>query len=506
MRSGAQVAALADDDLGVRWVAVRHAEDHIHVVATLARQDGRRPRVWNDFYRVREACREAEQRFGLTVTAPADRTAARRPSRAEAEQAARRGWAEVPRTRLRREVCTAAAGAGSEQEFFDRLATAGVVVRKRYSTTDPGAVTGYAVGLAEHTARDGATIWYGGGKLAADLTLPKLRARWTGAGAEDPAVLGRDLPPSAARGVLRAAVVRAAEQAPDEAGFFARLRADGVLVRLRFSELNPGEVTGYSVALPGHLGQDGEPVWYGGGRLAAGLSLPRLRRTWSPAGPERSAGAEQSGAAALTAAERKGIFDHAARYAATATEHIRWCAVHDPARAADAAHAAADTLHMAAAVTRSKALRSAADCYDRAARMRYGRIPQATPEGRQLRAAARLLALAGHGDGNGAQVAGLVAKLAALAVAVAGLREAQRHAAQAAAAWAAAMRLGEHCRRAGPAAAPYVRSQAPAVAAASPSRRDTTAPAASPGRAARRGAPGPRPPPRPAKANRPARR
>ena len=28
------------DDLGVRWVAVRHAADHIHIVATLARQDG----------------------------------------------------------------------------------------------------------------------------------------------------------------------------------------------------------------------------------------------------------------------------------------------------------------------------------------------------------------------------------------------------------------------------------------------------------------------------------
>jgi hypothetical protein len=28
------------DELGVRWVAVRHAADHIHLVATLARQDG----------------------------------------------------------------------------------------------------------------------------------------------------------------------------------------------------------------------------------------------------------------------------------------------------------------------------------------------------------------------------------------------------------------------------------------------------------------------------------
>ena len=41
--------ALDGDDLGVRWVAVRHAADHIHIVATLARQDGARPRIWNDY-------------------------------------------------------------------------------------------------------------------------------------------------------------------------------------------------------------------------------------------------------------------------------------------------------------------------------------------------------------------------------------------------------------------------------------------------------------------------
>src|ERR1039458_4336814 len=44
------------DELGVRWVAVRHAPDHIHLVATLARQDRLRPKTWNDFHQVREAC------------------------------------------------------------------------------------------------------------------------------------------------------------------------------------------------------------------------------------------------------------------------------------------------------------------------------------------------------------------------------------------------------------------------------------------------------------------
>src|SRR5262249_58906652 len=173
------------------------------------------------------------------------------PPRAETEQAIRRGWAEAPRSTLLREVSRAAAGSGTEQEFFARLNQAGILVRKRYSTTHPGEVTGYAVGLPHHTASGGGVVWYGGGKLAADLTLPKLRARWAGT-AED--ALHREIPRQVARGLLRHKVVDAAAHAWDEAGFFARLRETGVLVRLRFSEINPGQVTGYAVALTGHVG------------------------------------------------------------------------------------------------------------------------------------------------------------------------------------------------------------------------------------------------------------
>ena len=71
------------DDLGVRWVAVRHAADHIHLVATLARQDGTRPKIWNDFYRVREACQEAERavRAAPYCSGGSHRRAARHPRR-----------------------------------------------------------------------------------------------------------------------------------------------------------------------------------------------------------------------------------------------------------------------------------------------------------------------------------------------------------------------------------------------------------------------------------------
>jgi hypothetical protein len=69
-------------------------------------------------------------------------------------------------------------------------------------------------------------------------------------------------------------VTGAAKQARDEAGPFARLREAGVLVRMRFSEINPGQVTGYAVGLPGHDGHAGEPAWCGGGRLRPGSPCP----------------------------------------------------------------------------------------------------------------------------------------------------------------------------------------------------------------------------------------
>jgi hypothetical protein len=241
------------------------------------------------------------------------------------------------------------------------------------------------------------------------------------------------------RGALRTLVAQAAEQAADEAGFFARLRAAGVQVRVRFSQTNRGQVTGYAVTLPGHTGPDGTPLWYGGGRLAAGLTLPRLRQGWNR-GTARSA--ERSGAPQFTAPERDAIYKHAARQAAAATEHIRRCAKTDPAAAADAAWAAGDTLHVAARALRNRHLRCAADSYDRAARAPYGRIPRRSLYGEQLRRTARMIALAGNLTGDTTLMAiVLVAQLVALAAAVAELRQAQQHAVQAAAARAAAAHL-----------------------------------------------------------------
>lgn len=143
----------------------------------LARQDGRRPSVRNDRYRVRDACRAAERRYGLRSTSPADRTAPKYPTRAENEKATRRGLDEAPRVTLRRAVNLAAASSATAEEFFARLEAAGITVRPRHSTKNPGQVTGYAVALNGDVTKDGTPVWYSGGKLAADLTWPKLALR-----------------------------------------------------------------------------------------------------------------------------------------------------------------------------------------------------------------------------------------------------------------------------------------------------------------------------------------
>ncbi len=73
---------------------------------------------------------------------------------------------------------SALAGSQGWEEFADRLRRSGVVVRERYSTRNPGEITGYAVALLPHGTTGEASVWFGGGKLAPDLSLPQLQARW----------------------------------------------------------------------------------------------------------------------------------------------------------------------------------------------------------------------------------------------------------------------------------------------------------------------------------------
>lgn len=179
------------DDQAVRWVAVRHAPDHVHVVATLVRQDGHRAFPRQDFLRSRDASRTVEGRYGLTTTAPAGGISTPETSRAEwrkhQEDTARRQAQGRPapagpdRQVLRARVHDAATGSSSWEDFAARLLGDGVLVRPRYSTQDSAQVTGYAVALrpvGRDREQDRQVIWFGGGRLAPDLTLPRLQQRW----------------------------------------------------------------------------------------------------------------------------------------------------------------------------------------------------------------------------------------------------------------------------------------------------------------------------------------
>ncbi|WP_425411483.1 relaxase/mobilization nuclease domain-containing protein [Nocardioides alkalitolerans] len=80
---------------------------------------------------------------------------------------------------------------------------------------------------------------------------------------------------------LREAAQNAAAGTSDFEGFKDALEADGVLVFPRMSTRHEGEVTGYSLALPGDVDAAGEPVRFSGGRLTADLTLPALQRRWA---------------------------------------------------------------------------------------------------------------------------------------------------------------------------------------------------------------------------------
>ncbi|MFJ2716904.1 relaxase/mobilization nuclease domain-containing protein [Streptomyces sp. NPDC087437] len=163
------------DPDGCRWVAVRHADDHIHILATMVRGDLRRPRMNYDFKKAQAECRRIEKEMGLRRLKPGDGTGAKPPTSAERFKAERTGRPEAPRETLREAVRQALAGAATEAEFFTRLREAGLRVKTR--TAPSGDAIGYNVALPGDRNRHGEPVWYPGSKLAPDLSLPKIRLR-----------------------------------------------------------------------------------------------------------------------------------------------------------------------------------------------------------------------------------------------------------------------------------------------------------------------------------------
>ncbi|MYW03346.1 mobilization protein [Streptomyces sp. SID3343] len=163
------------DDAGCRWVAVRHADDHIHIIANLVREDGRRPDSDFEGKRAQAEARRIEKDLGLRELAAGDGTAAKRPTSPERHKAKRRGLESTPRELLREAVRRSLAGAADETEFFTRLRGEGVRVNQRRAPS--GDIIGYTVALPGDHNADGQPIWYSGSKLAPDLSLPAIRRR-----------------------------------------------------------------------------------------------------------------------------------------------------------------------------------------------------------------------------------------------------------------------------------------------------------------------------------------
>ncbi|MEU2263872.1 relaxase/mobilization nuclease domain-containing protein [Streptomyces sp. NPDC019645] len=165
---------------GCRWAAVRHADDHIHIVATLVCEDGSRPDDFRSGKRAQAECRLIEKELGLHQVAPGDGTAAQRPTSAERHKAERQGRERTAREELRETVRRAVAGVQSEKDFFDRLAAAGLLIRKRVAPS--GDLLGYKVALPDDRNKDDEPVFYRGARLAPDLSLPRIRERWSAEG------------------------------------------------------------------------------------------------------------------------------------------------------------------------------------------------------------------------------------------------------------------------------------------------------------------------------------
>ncbi|MER7570755.1 mobilization protein [Streptomyces sp. NPDC126514] len=162
------------DEKACRWIAVRHADDHIHIMATTVRADGRRPRTHRDRQRAQAECRKIEAEFGLRRLKPGDLTAPRTPTGAERAKAERQGQTVTARHWLREQAYAVAAAVRTEADYFTVLQSLGIKVKTRLGP-ETGDVIGYSLAAPGDTNAAGEFVWYGGSKLAPDLSINRLR-------------------------------------------------------------------------------------------------------------------------------------------------------------------------------------------------------------------------------------------------------------------------------------------------------------------------------------------
>lgn len=159
-----------------RFVSVHHGEnsahaDHIHFVAVMVRENGERVSDFQDKKRMSRLCMQMEERYGLHVLESRHHGRGTQGlSRAEIERTKRDRLAEPERRTLARVVRAVAAESPTEEAFVRGLRERGVQATAWYAKGSRGAVVGgYKV------RGEDSPIALGGGKLAADLSLPRLR-------------------------------------------------------------------------------------------------------------------------------------------------------------------------------------------------------------------------------------------------------------------------------------------------------------------------------------------
>ncbi len=323
-----------DSETSVRWIAVHHGDsaggnDHVHLVANLINDDGRKHKfIRPPGVMMGEVRKDLELKHGLKLVGhdqgnglgPYSQAETRRAEEQRQNTAAETAVpvqsvtaAEPETVRLERRVRAAASAATDESDFLQHLREQGVAVRPRFATGDSTTVVGMSVALP---TGDGQTlIWHGGGRLAKDLTLPAIRTQWDQTTEQQTAAVDvwhqlgvggtknpdtADPVPEAAertqkpvgeptRADLQSRVRTAAHAATGEAEFLEQLHAQGVVVRPRFATGDSTTVVGMSVALP--TGDTGNTLdWHGAGKLGKDLSLPALRQRWGQS-PEQQAAA-----------------------------------------------------------------------------------------------------------------------------------------------------------------------------------------------------------------------
>ena len=144
---------------------------------SLVREDGTKATTHNDFKRAQEICRDLEREYGLELLESRGLGLGERGVKpAERERATRTHTVEVDAHKMERTVRAAATASVDEGEFVRRLRRGGVLIRPRFAAGRDDVVSGYSVAVRPPAGEK--PIWYGGGRLARDLTLPRLREGW----------------------------------------------------------------------------------------------------------------------------------------------------------------------------------------------------------------------------------------------------------------------------------------------------------------------------------------